>query len=117
MSSLFNKTTGINLSSVLGNHNNQQQQQQQSSSKLHKYHTTHTPKQNLLVTTNITQNSHTNTNNNNTPVKQFSDKLKLHQHQYALNTNNYLKTIDNCLEEASRTGDLLLASKSLIEFL
>ena len=35
-------------------------------------------------------------------------------HSFA--SNNYLKTIDNCLEEASRTGELLLTNKSLIEF-
>jgi len=52
----------------------------------------------------------------NLPAKQFSDKLKIQQHNYALNTNNYLKTIDNSLEEASRTGELFLSNKSLIDF-
>lgn len=96
MSSLFNKS---NLSSV---HSNQALKSQTSKSALPIY--------------NILNESSLPLGGLNLPVKQFSDKLKIQQNQYALSTNNYLKTIDNSLEEASRTGDLFLSNKSLIEF-
>ncbi len=95
MSSLFKQTTGISLSSVLGGSHSST---------------------NSSSSTAKTQQPAKNAPNSITPVKNFADKLKLQQHQYVLNTNNYLKTIDNCLEEASRTGELLLSNKSLVEF-
>lgn len=108
MSSLFNKTTGINLSSVLGTNSNSSTATISNSSK--------PPKTFLLPKANLSNGASLAPAVANPPVKQFADKLKLQQYQYALNANNYLKTIDNCLEEASRTGDLLLTGKSLIEF-
>ena len=118
MSSLFNKTTGLSLASVLGN----------SVATTNVYNNT--------TTTNTTTTTGANLNSSkllpksvktcaqpllaktstSTPVKQFSEQLKLQQHQHALNANSFLKTIDSCLEEASRTGDLQLTNKSLIEF-
>lgn len=84
MSSLFNKTTGFGLASVLGTQSNNSSFSTKSS------------KTNLNQTIFSTNN--TQSNKSNRPL------------------NNYLKTIDNCLEEATRTGDLLLSNKSLIEF-
>lgn len=136
MSSLFNKTTGLSLSSVLGGTSSHSSQSNNSSSissngntpqgqqqnKLLKNHHQRSSGPSLLsLAANSNSNSQTSSSSSNSvstnnSTKIFSEKLKLQQHQYALSTNNYLKTIDNCLEEASRTGDLLLAGKSLIEF-
>ncbi len=99
MSSLFKQTTGISLSSVLGGNTSNNSSNTNSSS--------------LTAKTN---HSVKNVPNQTIQVKNFAEKIKLQQHQHALNTNNYLKTIDNCLEEASRTGELLLINKSLVEF-
>ena len=138
MSSLFNKTTGLSLSSVLGGTSSHSSQSNNSSSISSNGNTPQGQQQNRLLknhhqrssgpsllslAANSNSNSQTsssstssNSVSTNNSTKIFSEKLKLQQHQYALSTNNYLKTIDNCLEEASRTGDLLLAGKSLIEF-
>ena len=111
MSSFFNKSTGISLSSVLGN----------SGAATNAYNNTNTTSGNLNSSKLLPKSgkpcgqplAKTTTS---TPVKQFSEQLKLQQHQHALNANSFLKTIDSCLEEASRTGDLQLTNKSLIEF-
>jgi hypothetical protein len=113
MSSLFNKSTGINLSSVLNSNSNNtnSNSSKPNKAKAQQHQFKLAPTQHTTDSTAISQSASTST-----PVKQFSDKLKLQQHQYVLNTNSYLKTIDNCLDEASRTGELLLTNKSLIEF-
>lgn len=125
MSSLFNKTTGISLSSVLGS-NNHANSNANTNSNGPVFNSSKSVKNNNSKNNNLNSVNGTGTSIQtsssmlqaglNIPTKQFSEKLKLQQHQYALNANNYLKTIDNCLEEASRTGDLLLNGKSLIEF-
>lgn len=147
MSSLFNKSTGISLASVLGGANTASSLASVNSSssnllankitKINSSTSLASTPNNLnakLINTSIIDsqlsatsissnqisNSALSTNSTlNTTTNSNSSSNTTTQHKPNTTTrpfNNYLKTIDNCLEEAARTGDLLLSNKSLIEF-
>ena len=143
MSSLFNKSTGINLASVLGSNscsqtgsiasisNNNNSLGSSSNLLANKIAATTRTNNHNFNTNNINNNNnsqqkilnHLNSSSINSPDLASNSNISSANNNnisQSLNrkplTSNYLKTIDSCLEEATRTGDLLLGNKSLIEF-
>ena len=129
MSSIFNKSNGISLASVLGNSGTSVNNGYISSNSVAKLKINNfnnqTKLNNSSIDLNIQQNNNNNvtsliTNNNNNNNNNSSTTINNPQLNQNKNLSkplsNYLKTIDNCLEEATRTGDLLLSNKSLIEY-
>jgi len=123
MSSIFNKSNGISLASVLGNSGTSVNNGYISSSSVAKLKINNFNNQTKLNNSSIDLNIQQNNNNvaslttNNNISSTTINNPQLNQNKnLSKPLSNYLKTIDNCLEEATRTGDLLLSNKSLIEY-
>jgi len=123
MSSIFNKSNGISLASVLGNSGTSVNNGYISSNSIAKLKINNFNNQTKLNNSSIDLNIQQNNNNvaslttNNNISSTTINNPQLNQNKnLSKPLSNYLKTIDNCLEEATRTGDLLLSNKSLIEY-
>ncbi len=123
MSSIFNKSNGISLASVLGNSGTSVNNGYISSNSVAKLKINNFNNQTKLNNSSIDLNIQQNNNNvaslttNNNISSTTINNPQLNQNKnLSKPLSNYLKTIDNCLEEATRTGDLLLSNKSLIEY-
>jgi hypothetical protein len=123
MSSIFNKSNGISLASVLGNSGTSVNNGYISSSSVAKLKINNfnnqTKLNNSSIDLNIQQNNNivaSLTTNNNISSTTINNPQLNQNKNLSKPLSNYLKTIDNCLEEATRTGDLLLSNKSLIEY-